>query len=141
MSQWDELIRVINERIRQQVKPQLRWGTVQKVDWPNRRADVKSVADGLMYYDVHLGLGSMNQKPKQGSTCLIAMIEGKETAWYMLSATELDGLYVAAQNETLREVLTDLIDEVKKIIVVHGTTPNVPVLEQIKQRLNKVLIP
>lgn len=141
MSKWDELIRLINDRIREHNKPQLRWGAVERVDWPKRRADVKGLTDDLMYYDVHLGLGSMNQRPKEGSTCLIVMIEGKETAWYMLSATELDGLYIAAQNETLREVMNDFIDEVKKIIVVHGTTPNVPILEQIKQRLNKVLIP
>lgn len=141
MSEWDELIRLIDTRIKERVPPQLRWARVDKVDWPNRRADVTVIADELAIYDVELGLGGVDLRPKIGSQCLVLLVEGSNTRGYMLTAAQLEGVRVVSQNESLKAVLNDLIDEVKKIIVVHGTTPDVPVLEQIKQRLNKILIP
>jgi len=52
---------------------------------------------------------------------------------------DANGFQIKRNNETLKVVLNDFIDEVNKIIVVQGTTINVPAMILIKQRLNTVL--
>jgi len=49
------------------------------------------------------------------------------------------GVTVDSNGENLFKVLSDFITEVSKIIVIQGTSPDVPALTQIKQRLNKIL--
>ena len=140
MSQWDELIRLLDERMRDRVIHQLRWAVVEKVDWSNRLADATGIADDLGYHDIRLGLGSQDLRPKVGSRCLLLVIEGQSPATYLLTAEALEGLTLQAQGETLRSVLSDFMDEVMKIVVVHGNTVDVAALTAIKGRLNKILI-
>ena len=137
---WDEVIRVLDERMAAKVTPQLRWATVDSVDWTNKTADVTVIADELAIYGVELGLGGVDLRPKVGSKCLVLLIEKSTTKGYMLTAEELDGVRVVSQNESLKDVLNDFIDEVNKIIVVHGTTINKVAVTAIKQRLNKILL-
>ena len=47
---------------------------VKEVDWGERTMTVIGIDDELEYYDVLLGLGSVNVKPKVGSNCLIGFI-------------------------------------------------------------------
>ena len=51
-----------------------------------------------------------------------------------------NGYKMERQGENLNKALSDFITEVTKIIVVQGTSPNVPELEQIKQRIAKILV-
>lgn len=50
-----------------------------------------------------------------------------------------DGYLVKRGNDTLQKLLGELIDEVTKIIVVNGTSPNVAALTSIKNRFNQLL--
>lgn len=75
---------------------QLRWCTVTSVDKEKRLMDALGKADGLEYYDIQLGIGSLNFYPKQGSLCLIALIEGQETDAYLLSASEVESVELTA---------------------------------------------
>ncbi|MDR2652191.1 MAG: hypothetical protein LBC68_07750 [Prevotellaceae bacterium] len=94
--------------------------------------------------------------PKAGSYVLIVDLSGGEyrnlavvsyseienisiTINKALSTMDKDGFKIESQNENLFTVISDLIGEVQKIIVVQGTSPDVPALEQIRQRLNKIL--
>lgn len=155
MSQWDELIRILDEKMASKVKPQLQWATVDKVNWKDKRADVTVIADDLELFDVVLGLGGQYMRPKEGSKCLVLLKEGSTTGGYLLAAEELEGVQLYSQGEDLRGIVNDLIDKVVdpfmtecgKIIVVQGTTINAPKvvqlqqkLGQIKDRFNKVLI-
>lgn len=137
---WDEMIRLLDQRIAAKIHPQLRWAIVDSVDWPNKSADVTVVADELPIYNVELGLGGLDRQPKKGSKCLVLLIEGSTTKGFLLAAEELEGLQVTSQGESLKKVLNDFIDEVNKIIVVHGTTINQAAVTAIKKRLNKILI-
>lgn len=155
MSQWDELIRMLDERMAKKVQPQLQWAKVDKVNWQDKVADVTVIADELELYDVELGLGGQYIRPKEGSNCLVLLKEGSTTGGYLLAAEELEGVQLYSQGESLRAIVNDLIEKVVdpfmaecgKIIVVQGTTINKPAvvklqqkLEQIKTRFNKVLI-
>jgi hypothetical protein len=50
-----------------------------------------------------------------------------------------DTIEVNGGGENLKAVLSEFIDEVAKIIVIQGTSPNVPALTNIKTRLSKIL--
>lgn len=140
MSQWDELIRILDERQSSRINPTLRWATVDSVNWEKRLANVTVTVDELTLFDVELGLGDFDRRPKVGSKCLVLLTEHSKTGGYLLAAAELEGLQIMSQNESLKDVLNDLIDEVNKILVVHGTTINIAAMTAIKQRLNKILI-
>lgn len=129
--------------------------TVKSVDWPNRKMVATGLVDDLEYYDVLLGLGHVDKKPRVGSKCLLGIIGNHEAFTFLVHAAEVeemvvvsgpteltineDGYRIKKGNETLAQVLNDFFDEVMKIIVVNGTTINVPAVTAIKQRLNTVL--
>jgi hypothetical protein len=110
--------------------------------------------------------------PKVNSTVLISRIgiDNDDEALYVSAFSEIesiegiidntnfiinaDGYEINSDGENLKEVLNDYIvefgklcDELSKVLVSIGTTPNVPVITQIKQkatvqikqRLNKIL--
>ncbi|PCH69391.1 MAG: hypothetical protein COC06_07540 [Bacteroidales bacterium] len=93
--------------------------------------------------------------PKTGSYVLCCLIEGDQTEAAIIKYSEIDSLEISqatikvtldqegitmeGHDENLKKVLSDFISEVSKIIVVSGTSPNVPALEQISTRLNKIL--
>ncbi len=50
-----------------------------------------------------------------------------------------EGFKVERNGENLARILSDMIDELNKIVVVQGNTINVAAMTVIKQRLNNVL--
>lgn len=77
--------------------------------------------------------------PKEGSDIIVADVSGDRSRLVAVGWTEIEAVKIDAGGENLSKVLSDFIDEVAKIIVIQGTTPNVAALQQIKQRLNKIL--
>lgn len=109
--------------------------------------------------------------PKKGSTVLCGMIEGDEAENVIIAYTEIDvvsikidqlefvcsgdGVKVNNQGENLKKVFNDLqdkygdlCDEIVKIVVSVGVSPDVPAIAALKQsvvsenkmKLNKILI-
>lgn len=93
--------------------------------------------------------------PKPGSRVLVAVIENMNAEAVLLRCSEVErvkveigdtkfdidasGFTILRDEESLLEVLSDLITELQKVVVVVGTSPNVPELELIKQRLKQIL--
>ena len=93
--------------------------------------------------------------PAEGSEVLVAIIENMKTEAVVIRCSEVqevkakigttelkldaNGFRFDRESENLQQVMTDLIAEVQKIIVVIGTSPNVPALEAIKHRVKKIL--
>lgn len=121
---------------------------------------VKSDHDNRVYYEVGFNALVQNKSdkmlltPKLNSKVVIGVFpNGKdavllsysevEKVYLKIDTTEFevdaDGYSVKRNNEDLKTVLNDYIDEVNKIIVVNGTTINVAATTEIKQRLNKIL--
>jgi hypothetical protein len=76
--------------------------------------------------------------PVKGSSVIVSRI-GESDELFVEMFSEIEHINVTVGNENLYAVLSDFIKEVQKIIVVQGTSPNVPTLTQINQRLNKIL--
>lgn len=93
--------------------------------------------------------------PAEGSQVLVAIIENLKTEAVVIRCSEVqkvkarigttileldaDGFRFDRDEENLQAVLADLIAEVQKIIVVTGTSPDVPALESIKERMKLIL--
>lgn len=142
------------QRLSDSTKATLIWVTATSVDWERKIMDAVD-ADGLEYFDVLLGVDSQAVKPKVDADCLIAIVENDSATSVLISADEVEevqltigetkllvdeeGYKVEQADENLKTVLTNLIEEIQKIVVVVGTTPNVLALEEIKVRLGKIL--
>jgi len=146
------------------------WCVVNSVDWPSRNMTATGILDGLDFYNVQLGLGSVNINPKPGTKCLVGIIANNAASSFLISAEEIleieiiagvselvvkeEGVSVKRNSENLKEVLNDLIaeknkmnTEVSKIATKAGAADSVPILleiytatELINQRLNSILI-
>ncbi|AOR29538.1 hypothetical protein FORMB_25210 [Formosa sp. Hel1_33_131] len=151
----NEFTNLLDLKTKGNTKVQTHWAEVVEVDWNNKTMTVKGLIDDLEFYDVLLGLGSVYKKPKIGAKCLIGLILNNEAATFLIEAEAVDELFIEVgtstfkidangflvkrNNETLKKVLNDLIVELNKIIVIQGTSINVPAMNAIKQRLNTVL--
>ncbi len=172
MKVHDDFKTALNDVAKSNIPEGTVWGIVKSVDWKEKTMIATSVKDGLDYFDVLLGLGYRQIKPKVGSRCLISCSENKVTSMFLIDALEVEeiilnvknnqciikenetlleidntkaiinnqGYSIKQGNESLKTILNDWITEVSKIIVVNGTTINVGRMNEIKQRLNSVLI-
>lgn len=156
MSALDEFVRLQKEQGKAAVKPQLVWATVKTVDWSKKTMVATDLIDELDYYDVLLGIGSIYKKPKIGAKCLLGVLGNKASATFLIETQEVEEIvvksdktifkikengFILEQNEdSLKSVLNDFIDEVNKIVVLNGNTINVAKVTAIKQRLNAILI-
>jgi hypothetical protein len=78
--------------------------------------------------------------PKVGSYVLAVDLSGGDyRSLAVVSVSEIDSVTFERGGQNLFDVMSDFIDEVAKIIVVQGTSPNVPALMQIKARLNTLI--
>ena len=122
--------------------------TVERQDAPTLY-DVRlnSIDDDLeSYFTVY---------PAEGSQVLVAIIENLKTEAVVIRCSEVqkvkvkigttileldaDGFRFDRDEENLQAVLSDLITEVQKIIVVTGTSPDVPALKSIRERMKLIL--
>ena len=149
---------------------QTHWCTVKAVDWDARNMTATGNNDGLDFYEVQLGLGSVNIRPKVGTKCLVGIIANNAASSFLISAEEIleiainageseltvkeEGIILKRNSENLKVVLNDLFSEIQKLneetskIAVKAKAPeSVPILleiytetELINQRLNSILI-
>jgi hypothetical protein len=119
------------------------------------------IAEGLELYDVRLQAttGTINDmaaiKPKVGSVVLVGILENVTTEAFVISFSEIDEatfkigtaelviknnkIKIKAGGFNLNTELSNIIDEVNKIIVLYGTSPNVAQLTAIKLRIAQIL--
>jgi hypothetical protein len=151
----DELVRLLAKGTKSAVKPQMVWAKVSALDWENKKMTAIGLVDELEYFEVLLGLGHVFKKPRVGSLCLLGIIANHDAFTFLIEAEDVEemqlqsnttnltigdtGYKVSRGNENLKEVLNDFIDEVLKIVVLQGRSINVPVVTQIKARLNTIL--
>ena len=126
----DKLKQTITELIKSNIPIQTVWAEVKEVDWEERTMTVVGINDEVEYYDVLLGLGSIDLKPKVGSSCLIGIIENRDTASFLIMVDEIeeidinadrcqlninDGFLLKKENESLANLMSDLLQEIQKM--------------------------
>ena len=158
-----------------QGQSQLHLETAEVLSIEGNKCKVKSLTTGKEYFKCSIGAvletseNHLSIYPKIGSVVTIGIFDKGNTAvllavseverlYYKQETTELEvdaeGFKINREGKNLKEVLNTyqdefgkLCDEVAKIVVSIGVTPNVPVIQQIKQAvvnqnksdLNKIL--
>lgn len=78
-----------------------RWVEVVSVNMDEKTMDAMGVSDGLEYFDIELGSGSVILYPAGGSLCLIGIVEGMETSGFLISATKVEKIEITASTEII----------------------------------------
>lgn len=147
---------LFEKRLNGSAKIQTAYAICKEVDWDAKTMTATGQADGLDYFNVQLGLGSVFQYPKDGSLCLIGLIENHAANAFLIACDSVEKLHLKADNsevqvnkegihvkrgdQDLKSVLNDMITEINKIKVIYGNTINVVEMEAIRNRLNNILI-
>lgn len=84
-----EFKKLINEKMKSKVPVQTEWVKVSSVNWDEKTMVAIGENNGLEYFDVLLGLGSVNIKPKLDTLALVGSIHNGE-ACFMISCEEID---------------------------------------------------
>lgn len=86
----DKLKQTIIELINSKIPIQTVWVEVLEVDWEARTMTAVGIDDEVEYYDVLLGLGSIDLKPVIGSDCLIGIIENRDTSSFLIMINDVE---------------------------------------------------
>jgi len=159
----DKFTELLHKKTKEQIVNEVIWVTAEVIDWDKKTMTVKSIVDGLEYYDVLLGLGSYYRKPKQGTKCVIARLESTN-ATILIDALEFEemvltsgdskftikssGFIIKQGSNSLKEVWNDFFEEfknlageLKKVVVSMGVTPDIPAIEIIEQKVEQIIKP
>ena len=80
-----------------------------------------------------------------GEMCDLAVVAHSEVVETLLKIEKLEfkthkkGFFISNNDENLGKIIHDFIEELIKVIVVQGRTPDIPELKNIQKRLAKVL--
>lgn len=155
----DEFEELLDQNIKKRLSVQVQWVTITAVDWEGKLCDAKGLHDSLEFYEVFLGLGSVNYQPKEHTKALIGLIENDPTKAFLIWAEELksvefkigdselkieDGFLLKKENETLKALMLDLITAIKamKFTTNTGSTiklVNEPEFTALEKRFNNLL--
>jgi hypothetical protein len=92
----NEFKNLLTDKIKSKIPTQTEWVKVSSVNWEERTMVGIGEQNGLEYHDIVLGLGSVDVKPKIGSSALIGSINNS-AACYMIAAEEIEAFEVVDQ--------------------------------------------
>ncbi|MGC4130197.1 MAG: hypothetical protein QM564_11725 [Bergeyella sp.] len=143
----DELTNALHEKNKKAQTMSLQWAKVKSVDWNEKTCEAEGLRDNLSFYDVLLGIGSLDVKPKVGSLVVIGIINNDETTPVLISAEEIeaieikadkceltinDGFLLKKENETLKKLMVDLLQEIQKMKFTTNTGSTIKLINQIQ---------
>ena len=89
-----ELAETLTEKGKTHVKTNVFFANVKEIDWAAKTMTATGVGNELDYFDVLLGLGAMQIKPKINSLCLLGIVENKEAETFLIDAFEIETIYL-----------------------------------------------
>ncbi|WP_264521207.1 hypothetical protein [Flavobacterium sp. N1994] len=92
-----EFKKLLTEKIKARIPIQTEWVKVSEVDWEAKTMTCIGENNGLEYFDVLLGLGSIVIKPKVDSLALVGSIHNGEAA-FLISCEEMEGFELIDQS-------------------------------------------
>ena len=105
-NELDRFGQLFKQHLNGSMKATLRWVEATEVDWDAQTMTAVD-GDGLEFFNVLLGVGTMAIKPVVGTDCLIAIVEGDEATAFLMYADEAEE--ITANAKSLR-YSSDLIE-------------------------------
>lgn len=156
----ERFIEAVSRIVESGLPHQLVIGSVKSLDQGNDTCTVeRDDAPKLFKVRLNAVLDDIANKtvvyPAVGSKVLCAIIGNDKKEATIIKYSEIDsvatkigdtnylvdtnGYKIQRGDNNLKQLLNDVISEIQKIIVVQGTSPDVAALEEIKEKINKVL--
>lgn len=137
---------------------QLRVVECKSVNWEQKTMDAVD-NDGLKFYGISLGFGSLCVKPAIGSLCVVGLLEGQDTVTWLLHAEKADEIVwnggkvamkmndrfmVKNDSDNLHDLLADLLTAIKAMKFTTNVGPTVELMNlldfvKIENRIEKLL--
>lgn len=92
-----QLKSLLTDKMKSHVPLQTEWVKVQSVDWDDKTMIAIGENNGLEYFDVLLGLGAYNVRPKLETLALVGAIHNGE-ACFMISCEEIEEIELIDQS-------------------------------------------
>lgn len=92
-----EFKNLLTDKMKSHVPMQTEWVKVSEVDWEEKTMTAIGENNALEYFDVVLGLGAINVKPKIGTLALVGAIHNGE-ACFMISCEEIEEIELIDQS-------------------------------------------
>lgn len=132
--QANEFYKLFKRHLNGNKSAQLRVVQCVSVNWRENTMTAKD-SEGLEYFDVSLGFGSVLIKPAVDSLCVIGLLEGQDTATWLLHTEKADEVVVQGEKMTVkvndrlmvkndRDNLKSLLDDLLKAIKAMKFTTN-----------------
>ena len=93
----DSLKQTIFGLIHKSSKIQTIYAEVVDVNWENRTMTAIGLNE-VAYFNILLGLGSFDLKPKKGTTCLIGLIDNNDTTPFLIMVNEVEEMLLNSNN-------------------------------------------
>ncbi len=155
----DEFEELLDKVIKSRIPIQTQWVTLQNIRIDEKLCDAKDVESDLEFYDIWLGLGSENKKPKDNTIGLIGLIENNPAKAFLITCKELeqwevnvgnsslkieDGFLLKKENETLKKLMADLIKAIKAMKFTTNNGPTIKLINiadfmALEKRFNNLL--
>ena len=94
-NELDRFGQLFKQNLNDSIKAAMKWVSPTSVDWEAKTMTAVD-GDGLAFYDVLLGVGTIAVKPAIGTDCLIAVIEADDATAFMLYADEAEAIVIDA---------------------------------------------
>lgn len=157
-TQANEFYGLFKRHLNGNKQAQLRVVECTSVNWDKKTMSAVD-NDGLEYFDISLGFGSVCIKPAVGSLCVIGLLEGQDTATWLLHTEEAaeivwnggkvelkmkDRLMIKNDAENLKDLLSDLLKAIKAMKFTTNTGATIKLVNivdfiKIEQRIEKLL--
>lgn len=90
MDNLGKLKQTLSEMGKNSIPVSVVWANAKSIDWEQKEMTAIGTLDDLPYYHVLLGLGSKYVKPKEGTKCLLGIVQNNSAATFLIDCEEVE---------------------------------------------------
>lgn len=113
--QGNEFLTLFKRHLNGSVSVEVRLVVCKSVNWDEKTMVADGAADGVPFHNVWLGLGSVTKKPKIGTECVIAVIDGLDGVSILLDAAEVDEIILNNGENGGLTITPELVKQLGKL--------------------------
>lgn len=90
-----EFGKLLTSKAKKLIDVQTHWCVVKEVDWDKKTMTATGVIDGCDFFEVNLGIGSINRNPTIGTKCIIGIINNNAADAFLIECESVDEIEIS----------------------------------------------
>lgn len=90
-----EFGKLLTSKTKKLIDVQTHWCIVKEVDWDKKTMTATGVIDGCDFFEVNLGIGSINRNPTIGSKCIVGIINNNAADAFLIECESVDEIEIS----------------------------------------------